>query len=334
MNKNQHITDELLTKQMLGETSAQEQQMVQEWLSESKEHQQQYDHFKKIWDDSKRIAVNSTVNVDDAWARFQQRIERAEAPKANTIPFPAESKKKSKTFGTWLKAAAVMLLIVSGGVTTYLINNRMITVSSEMAVVTETLPDGSVVTLNKNSSISYRRNFKGETRDVTLHGEAFFDVTPDKNKPFIIDVDGVTVRVVGTSFNVKNTTSKTEVVVATGIVTVSKNENSVRLTPDEVAVVTANSQTPVKMRSRDNLYNYYKTKEFICDKTPLWRLVEVLNEAYDKDIKIKNKKLKDIQLSTRFSNESLDMIFTVIQETYKDSIDINVEQKGDHIIIK
>lgn len=334
MNKNQHITDELLTKQMLGETSAQEEQQVQEWLKESEEHQQHYDHFKKIWDNSKRIAVNSTVDVDDAWARFQQRVERNDAPKANTVPFPTAAKDKPKSFTTWLRAAAIMLLIAGGGLTAYLMNNRMMTVGSGLAVTTETLPDGTVVTLNKNSSISYHKNFKGKTRNVTLHGEAFFDVTPNKDKPFIIDVDGVTVRVVGTSFNVKSTNDKTEVVVATGIVTVSKNKNAVQLTPDEIAIVKANSSAPIKMKSKDNLYNYYRTKEFVCDATPLWRLVEVLNEAYDKDIKIKNKKLKDIQLSTRFSNESLDMIFNVIQETYKDSININIEHKGDQIIIK
>lgn len=331
MNRDQHITDELLTKQMLGETSTQEQELVEAWLKQSDANKQEYDRFRKIWDNSKNIAAKSTVSVDDAWARFQQRVEQKDRPADNTILFPST---KKRTFGTWLRAAAIMLLIAGGGLTAYKMSNSMTTVSSELAVITETLPDGTVVTLNKNSSISYHKNFKGDTRNVTLHGEAFFDVTPNKAKPFIIDVEGVTVHVVGTSFNIKSTEQRTEVVVATGIVTVSKNNNAVKLTPNEVAIVETGSNTPVKTISKDDLYNYYKTKEFICDRTPLWRLVEVLNEAYNKDIKIRNPRLKDIQLSTRFSDESLDMILTVIKETYKDSVNINIEQKGDQIIIK
>ena len=331
MNRDQHITDELLTKQMLGEASKQEQELVEAWLKQSDANKQEYERFRKIWDNSKNIAAKSTVSVDDAWARFQQRVEQKDNPVDNTAPFPST---KKRTFGTWLRAAAIMLLIAGGGLTAYKMSNSTTTINSELAVITETLPDGTVVTLNKNSSISYHKNFKGDTRNITLHGEAFFDVTPNKAKPFIIDVDGVTVRVVGTSFNIKSTEQRTEVVVATGIVTVSKNNNAVKLTPNEVAIVETGSNAPVKTISKDDLYNYYKTKEFICDGTPLWRLVEVLNEAYNKDIKIRNPRLKDIQLSTRFSDESLDMILTVIKETYKDSVNINIEQKGDQIIIK
>lgn len=331
MNRDQHITDELLTKQMLGETSAREQELVEAWLKQSDANKQEYERFRKIWNNSKNIAAKSNVDVDDAWTRFQQRVEQKDKPTGNAIPFPNTNK---RTFGTWLRAAAIILLIAGGGLTAYKMSNSITTVNSELAVITETLPDGTVVTLNKNSSISYHKNFKGDTRNVTLHGEAFFDVTPNKAKPFIIDVDGVTVRVVGTSFNIKSTELRTEVVVATGIVTVSKNNNAVKLTPNEVAIVETGSNAPVKTISKDDLYNYYKTKEFICDRTPLWRLVEVLNEAYNKDIKIRNPRLKDIQLSTRFSDESLDMILTVIKETYKDSVNINIEQKGDQIIIK
>lgn len=331
MNRDQHITDELLTKQMLGEASMQEQELVEAWLKQSDANKQEYERFRKIWDNSKNIAAKSTVNVDDAWARFQQKVEQKDNPVDNTVPFPSA---KKRTFSTWLRAAAILLLIAGGGLTAYKMSNSTTTINSELAVITETLPDGTVVTLNKNSSISYHKNFKGDTRNVTLHGEAFFDVTPNKAKPFIIDVEGVTVRVVGTSFNIKSTEQRTEVVVATGIVTVSKNNNAVKLTPNEVAIIETGSNAPVKTISKDDLYNYYKTKEFICDRTPLWRLVEVLNEAYNKDIKIRNPRLKDIQLSTRFSDESLDMILMVIQETYKDSVNINIERKGDQITIK
>ena len=93
------------------------------------------------------------------------------------------------------------------------------------------MPDGSVITVNKNSTLSYPSEFKGKTREVALNGEAFFKVTPNKEKPFIIHVNDVTVRVVGTSFNIRSEKGKTEVIVETGIVQVTKNKRTVSLLP-------------------------------------------------------------------------------------------------------
>src|SRR3546814_17421332 len=62
-----------------------------------------------------------------------------------------------------------------------------------------TLADGSVVTLNKNSELSYPRRFTGSSRTVSLQGEAFFDVETDREKPFVISVNDVEVEVTGRS---------------------------------------------------------------------------------------------------------------------------------------
>ena len=95
----------------------------------------------------------------------------------------------------------------------------------------DTLPDGSFVTLNKNSSIHYPKKFPGRKRNIELKGEAFFTVTPDKEKPFVISVNDVTVTVVGTSFNIKSVSGKTQVVVESGIVQVTKNNKTIELKP-------------------------------------------------------------------------------------------------------
>jgi ferric-dicitrate binding protein FerR (iron transport regulator) len=80
----------------------------------------------------------------------------------------------------------------------------------------------------------------------------------------------------------------------------------------------------------DRLYNYYRSKEFVCDDTPLWKLVEVLNEAYGANIIIENKELRGLKLNTTFNNESLDRILEVIATTF----DITVTPEKDRIILK
>lgn len=219
-----------------------------------------------------------------------------------------------------MRAAAAVVVMVCIGVTASLLMNKYrvpkeIVFQTTQQVLNDTLPDASVITLNKNTSLTYPEKFKGNTRTVTLKGEAFFSVTPDKQKPFIIDVNNLQVKVVGTSFNIKATGAVTEVVVETGIVQVIKDSRLIELRAGEKVVLTQEAASWVKEKASDKLYNYYRTKEFVCDNTPLWKLVEVLNEAYGSNIVISNNAIRNLPITTTFNNESLDQVLLIISET-------------------
>jgi ferric-dicitrate binding protein FerR (iron transport regulator) len=183
--------------------------------------------------------------------------------------------------------------------------------------------------MNKNSVLNYPDRFTGGTREISLKGEAFFDVAHDKSKPFMIHVNDVVVKVVGTSFNIKTTGPNTEVIVETGVVQVIQQEIVVKLKPKEKASV--QSGRLQKGSSQDELYNYYRTQKFVANKTPLWRLVDVLNEAYHANIVIDNKKLANRTITTTFKADSLDGILEVISKTLGD---VKVVKKPHLIIIK
>jgi len=196
-------------------------------------------------------------------------------------------------------------------------------------VLVDTLSDGSVITLNKKSTITYPSKFKGNTRSIALKGEAFFNVAPDKKKPFIISVNDVQVTVVGTSFNIKSENGNTEVIVESGIVHVTQSGKTVELLAGEKIVMSSKDSIATKEAVNDKLYNYYRTKEFVCDDTPLWKLVQVVNEAYDAKIIIGRKELNDKRLTTTFNNESLEQVLEVIRLTF----DITITKKEDGQII-
>jgi len=204
------------------------------------------------------------------------------------------------------------------------------TVVAQKTVLNDTLPDGSVITVNKGSSISYMSKFKGETRQVSLKGEAFFNVTPNKKKPFIISVNDVQITVVGTSFNVKTINGNTDVVVETGIVKVTRAGKTVQLKANEEVIVNAKDSALTKEKVSDQLYKYYRTKEFICDDTPLWKLVEVINEAYNSHVVIGDPALKDMGITTTFNNESLEQVLNVISLT----LNVKIIKEGDTIILQ
>ena len=312
-------------KHLLGEASPEEEQAVIEWMNENATHKEYYEQFRKIWDTSKELAAGSTVDVNKAWQKFQRRVGgHDESPKVL----------KSNRF-SWMKVAASVILIAGLGFAAFLlINNSIepkdIVAQTNQNVLIDTLSDGSIVTLNKRSTITYPSKFKGKTRAIALKGEAFFNVAPDKKKPFIISVNDVQVTVVGTSFNIKSENGNTEVVVETGIVRVTRSGKTVELVAGEKIVIHPGDSVAAKEAVTDKLYNYYRSKEFVCDDTPLWKLVQVINEAYDVNIVIGRKELNDLTLTTTFNNESLDQILEVIRLSFDD---ITITKKEDGQII-
>ena len=290
---------------------------MKQWLADDA-NLAYYNQLKKIWDDSRQLALASTVDESRAWQKFHQRIH------------PAPVRRTS--FG-WMRIAASVIIIVGLGLLAYRVFNdrtKEITVVAQKTVLNDTLPDGSVITVNKGSSISYLSKFKGETRQVSLKGEAFFNVTPNKKKPFIISVNDVQITVVGTSFNVKTVNGNTDVVVETGIVKVTRAGKTVDLKANEEVIVNAKDSALTKEKVSDQLYKYYRTKEFICDDTPLWKLVEVINEAYNSHVVIGDPALKDMGITTTFNNESLEQVLNVISLT----LNIKIIKEGDTIILQ
>ncbi len=320
-----HIDDELLVKYLLGESTVDENIAVEQWINKDEINQKYYNDFKTIWEESKQFAYKSTVDEEASWQRFRSRIQAVPTNKAEV--------KSINTF-SWIKIAAMIVIIAGAVVLGYKIFSnkeiKTLAVQSQSKVVTDTLPDRSIITLNKNSSISYPAKFNGGTRPITLQGEAFFKVTPNKSKPFIVHVNDVTVKVVGTSFNIKSINGNTEVIVETGIVQVIKNDNTVELHPEERILVKKDDSILAKENETGTLYNYYRTKEFECDNTPLWKLVEVLNQAYDVNIVIQRKELRNLPITTTFNNESLDNILEIIRQTFN----ISVAKTGSQIILK
>lgn len=315
------MSDDLLVSYLLNEASAEARSMVEEWIIETDENRRYFDHFKLIWDTSHNIAVPNGVDENVAWQKFRERIQQPQ--KTTTIRALSP-----------LRIAATVIVCVGLAGMTYMLWQRTaskaVVVASNEAFVNQPLPDGSVVTLNRHSSLHYDDKFRGDQRRVKLQGEAFFKVTPNKSKPFVVELKSVKVTVVGTAFNIRETDSSTDVTVESGIVKVESGTNEVMLNPGEKISVRKESEPLRVQRTNDKLYNYYVTKEFVCDDTPLWKLVQTLNEAYNAHIEIADPNVAKLPLTTTFHNEPLENILGVIGETFN----LTVERVGDRVILK
>ncbi|HEX2608357.1 MAG TPA: FecR domain-containing protein [Flavisolibacter sp.] len=318
---NYHINDDLLVKYLLGEASPEETLAIEAWVRETDENRTYLEQLRSVWEQSKILASVSTVDEKAAWKRFEARIKAPQ--EASPI----------RSF-SWMRIAALFIIVAGLALVLYVVNQEPLPKQRQVQafekVVKDTLPDGSVITLNKNASLTYPDRFAGDTRAVTLKGEAFFNITPDKNKPFIIQVNDVLVKVVGTSFNIRSLNGKTEVIVETGVVQVIRQHKQIELHPREKVIVPTQDSAWQVEKESDRLYNYYRSKEFVCENTPLWKLVDVLNEAYGSDIRIGRPSLRNLPLTTTFNNESLDRILEIISVTF----DIKVTRSSNTIILQ
>ncbi|KQB99791.1 FecR family protein [Pedobacter sp. Hv1] len=276
------VNDELLIKFLLKETSEDENTIVNDWLLENPENVAQFAQLEKIWNASKQLAAKSEVNEEQAWLKFKAKADAL--PAAQTIVKPL------KRNNLWLRIAAVLVVaIASWSLYTVLMPAKYIEVVSTNEVLNKTLPDGSALTINKNTQISYAKNFKTNRNIRLKEGDVFFDVAHDKQHPFVIDVDNVDVEVVGTSFNIKHRKENTEIVVETGIVKVKLGDQEIRLIKGEKLLISPATKQLIKEQNTDQLYNYYRTKLFIANNTPLQKLVATLNEAYGSHIVVDDK---------------------------------------------
>ena len=111
---------------------------------------------------------------------------------------------------------------------------------------------------------------------------------------------------------------------------VAQKNHLIKLSPGERATMPVNGTQPTKQMVGDTFYNFYKTKELVCDNTPLWKLVELLNEQSTIPIVIANNKLNNLPISTTFKNQSTDSILGIVSQT----LGIHVERKEDKILLK
>jgi transmembrane sensor len=241
----------------------------------------------KYWKELKEMNSDKEINVDKAWNKLYSRLSE------NGLIAEAPVIRRSFVRTTYFRiAATVIILLGIGSVMVYLNDqgalSRKTTVSTteNQKNLQVTLSDGSNVILNRNTRLTYRENFGRNGRHVSLSGEAFFEITPDKENPFIIDAGKARVKVLGTSFNVNtnNTHSAVEVFVKTGIVMVSDNEGTRSLTLDPGYIGTMNSGTSDKFINNDPNYMAWNNGVLIYDRQTLDVVFRDLKKVYNMDI--------------------------------------------------
>lgn len=310
-NRLNHI-DELIGKYLSGETSAEEASRVEQWVAENEGNRKYFDQFKLIFDRAATVKVLQDFNTDAAWGKLKSRLNQQ--PQAKVVQL------KPFWNNVYLRIAASIIIVLGIGFFIYRSSEtsqaNAVQVVAEKKIETDTLPDGSAVTLNKQTQLAYSFDKKANAHRVKLKGEAYFDIEHKDDKTFIVEADQLLIKDIGTSFNVKAYPERNtvEVVVEEGEVQLYTETNEgIFVRAGGKGIYDKTSKTFSLEQPEANVAAY-KSKHFVFTDTALGAITFSLNNVYDRKIKIAPH-LTNCRLTVTFSDETPEEIATVIAET-------------------
>jgi len=239
----------------------------------------------------------------------------------------------------WLRAAAVVSFVL---ITSYFLIDRFgLQEEKTQALVAKIkevraskgqkldirLPDGSRIQLNANSTISYPEKFAGELREVTLDGEAYFDVAHIPSRPFIVRTPYASTRVLGTSFNVLHGGEATTITLVEGKVNVSlPNGQTALLTPNRQTTIGKDAERIETHEVDVEKYVGWKNNTLHFNNITVKEAFATMENWYNVEIEVNNPALMNCIINSKYQNESLENVLNSFRFMLKMDFKINGQQ--------
>ena len=302
---NINIVEELLPRYCDGNVSAEEKEKVEIWIRQSEEHYKIAQQIQLIYLASDTIAIMDQVNTDNALDKVDGRIRRSQL----------------KTLFMWGQRVAAILFIPL--LAAYLLevlipekrDIRMLEVRTNPGMTTSlTLPDGTKVNLNSESSLVYPETFDGDFRSVRLEGEAFFEVVKNPEKRFVVTTPhNARVEVLGTSFNMEafKWVSIVSTTLISGKVAFISRSGQVNMKPGEKLVYNIQADRASIYQTNGEAEISWKNGMIIFRKTPFEEALRMLTKRFNVDFVVSNNKyVKDFYTGS-FTNHRFEQILDI-----------------------
>lgn len=323
------INDDIKNRFLSGECTDEELVMLRDWMKANLEEARELFGMERLYDEMKAQSMPKE-KILLAEHKMTERIEamQAELHHAHIVRM-------------WRRAAAIVVVCVLTGMAWMYLQHRaffkpemVVAMASAENDTTVTLPDGTKVWLNKLASIQYPKDFEGEERKVLLDGEGYFEVTKNPHKPFIVESDVMSVRVLGTIFNFKVEKAKQRAVVSLlqGEVRVAGNHNEgmMVLSPGQKACVDAKTGKMTLSEAdvyQDALWHEHKT---MFNNETIRGIARMLERIYQVQVVVDPA----IDRSSTYSGvikekETIDSVLDLLQNT----LPIRYKLKGNKVYI-
>ncbi len=335
--------DNLILDHLDGRLSKESEKELRSWISRSPANQEYLAKTCALWELSTLTQKEISFDVQKNWNRISPRIK----PK----------NQMRKLVMRWAGIAAVFVLAFVSSYLTFRYTDNSGLQQTDSFIINEapmgnmskvTLPDGSEIWLNAGSKIKYASSFNENDRYINLKGEAYFHVSSNQEKPFVVNAQGVEVRATGTRFNVKAYEDEgvIETTLVEGIVTIKQTNNAgnkeVLLKPNQKLTIYKKSiekplasNLDLKDRGADDfvyvplairkielasdvetpVYTSWKDNDWIIRNEKLELLAVRLGRRYDVSIQLLDDKVKSYSYTGTLKDETLEQVLEVISQS-------------------
>ena len=330
-NTGKNKIEELLPRYCEGLATEEERLQVEAWMDESEENRRMAKQVHALYLATDTLHVMKKVDTEKALSRVKSRM----------------TGKKKTMWWEWAQRAAAVLFIPL--LVTLMVQHwgndeqelaQMMEIKTNPGMTTSlTLPDGTLVFLNSESTLSYPSRFDGDTRNVNLQGEAYFEVAKNPEKKFIVSTPHRSqIEVLGTHFNVEayekeNRVSATLVEGKIGFIYKCDNASKkVLMAPGQKLVYDSKDSKVQLYATSGESEIAWKEGKIIFRDTPLEEGLRMLEKRYNVEFIIKNNRLKGDSFTGAFTNQRLERIleffqlYSQIRWRYLDSPDITDEK--------
>ena len=321
---------ELLHRLIAGTTTEEENRQLMEWFRQCASKEEFFMLFETAWKESPDEMPR------DVQERMYRRLSRElDEKKTKTILLRSRFSWK-----VWPQIAVACIIIVLGLVN-YRMNDKQKQLSTQnFTVLAEkgqrafiTLPDSTKVWLNSDTKISYPADYGLKERNVTLVGEAYFEVAKNPDKRFIVEAKGMQVEALGTSFNVNAYQNDNKIIASlfSGSVRVSYDRHVAILKPHESVKVDLlnRSFARYKDESMQNIALWRKN-EITFDGESLEEITHIMSRLYNTTICIEDESLKKVCYIGTIRNNNLENFIDIINLTTP----VVYENKGDTVFLR
>lgn len=299
-----------------------------EWASQSAEN-------KRIVEEAREIILELSHDEDtpvqqelaELWSRISASNEAFDNQQTHS-----QRKGLLGMIKTWQRVAAVVTAFLCVSILAFLFLNRDIEWETSYGQSKKiVLPDGSVVVLNANSSVSYPSKWDDESpREIWLKGEGFFSVTHKSNSQrFVVHTNDLDVQVLGTKFNVNTRRGKTRVILNSGKVKLflQKEQSSVvEMRPGDLVDFSATQARLLKKAVKASNYSSWVENKLVFEESTLKEVAQVLEDNYGFKITFTDPELAKLSFTGTIDSGNVDLLFTILRKTFNLSI-IKAEEK-------
>lgn len=334
MNPTTEYIYSIIAKSLTDQLSEAETTELETWKSASKENRREYADFVSVWSMSGTLKMPRSVDS---------------AKMLNDIKTQSGLFRTKKRYLNWaVQAAAVLLLsLIFSGVFSYLnrdnsvLSNKTVYQEIKAAFGTQTkveLADGTTVFLNSGSKLRFPQTFDNQLqRKVILDGEGYFVVSHNKALPFIVETSQMNIKVLGTTFNVDaySDNSMLHIALVEGSVKLQQNiggqtNDLMELKPNQVASLNSADKTLIKTDVADlHKYTAWVNGRIVFFGDPIQTVVKKLENWYNVDIVISDKRLENYQFTGTFIDEPLEQVLNILSLTSPMTYVIQAGKKQD-----